>query len=571
MPTPPNRDDRTVAEFVVDALGRAGVEHVFGVAGSTIMPLLDGIEDDPRLGWVGARYELSAAEMASGYARATGRLGVVMTHCGPGATGVVTALAGALRDDVPLFLVTGNEESTTLPRVPYHDWELMAVMRPLTRFSEQVTRPDDVPHLLRRALTEAGRGSPAPVHLDLPEDIALERVAPDELALWWQQIAPVLDAMAASPRLPLSRPAPSGVDVDRTVALLAAASAPIVVVGEAAGRGPDRAAVLDAVAGLGLPYVTTFGGRGGIGERPGYVGTVGRFGPPGATDLLGRADVVLALGAELSDVDTVRWRVPSPDAKLVAVHPDPGKVDRRLPTTLGVVADVGEFLAALTPAWGDGAEAVPEDWRAAAAAVERADGPAGNPAAEADPPLDALLVSRVIDAAPDDWVVSMDPGFAPLSLSAPAEFGGSHFLYAVGMGAMGFAVPAAIGAVQDDDVHGGLAVVGDGSLFMSLSSLESIASLDAPVVVVVVDDGGFGSQRKKQREGYGRNVGVDYDNPDIAAISEAMGIEATWIRSADDVEALCASLPGRTRGAVAVVTRDRDQGGTWYEGSVTRR
>jgi thiamine pyrophosphate-dependent acetolactate synthase large subunit-like protein len=136
---------------------------------------------------------------------------------------------------------------------------------------------------------------------------------------------------------------------------------------------------------------------------------------------------------------------------------------------------------------------------------------------------------------------------------------------------MGFAVPNAIGATVCEGVEGALAVVGDGSLFMSLSSLESIASLDAPVVVIVLDDGGFGSQRKKQQEGYGRNVGVDYVNPDIAAITSAMGIEAKLVESADDIAELCDSLSGRKRGMVAVVKRSPTQEGKWYEGSLRRR
>jgi thiamine pyrophosphate-dependent acetolactate synthase large subunit-like protein len=285
----------------------------------------------------------------------------------------------------------------------------------------------------------------------------------------------------------------------------------------------------------------------------------------------GDADVVLALGAELSDVDTVRWRTPGPDARIIAVHADAGKIDRRLPATLGVVADIEEFLHAVVPAAAQRGIATPGAWRERAAAVDRRNGPVGAPADVDAPPLDALLIARAIEAAPDDWVVACDPGFGPLTLSAPAEFGRTRFLYAYGLGAMGFAVPSAIGAVHADGVAGGLAVIGDGSLFMSLSSLESISSLDVPVVVLVIDDGGFGSQRKKQQEAYGRNVGVDYENPDIAAIAAAMGIEASWINSPDDVLSLCDSLPGRAHGAVAVVRRTGEPEGTWYEGSVRRR
>lgn len=564
--------DRTVAEVLVAMLARAGIRHVFGVAGSTIMPILDGIEDENRIAYVGARYELSAAEMASGYARASARLGVVLTHVGPGATSCITAMAGAARDGVPLLLVTGNEESQTLAREPYHAWDLDGVMRSLTRYTHRVNRPDELPHVVRRALGEATRGVTGPVHVDLPEDLALARVPGDVVAAWMQQVGPVLDALATAPAVPVSRPAPSPAELQRTVDLLAGASAPMVLVGEASRWCADRTAVLDLCDRLGIPWASTFGARGQAGDRSSHVGTIGRFGSRDTNSLLAVADVVLALGAELTDVDTVRWQSPGPDTRLIAVHPDAGKVDRRMAPTLGVVADVESFLRALVPACEQQGLEVPEAWTQRAAATDRRNGPVGDPARAEDAPLDAVAVSRAIAAAPDSWVVTMDPGFAPLSLSAPADFGGTGFLYAHGLGAMGFAVPSAIGATMADGVDGALAVVGDGSLFMSLSSLESIASLGAPVVVLVVDDGGFGSQRRKQQEGYGRTVGVDYDNPDIAAIAAAMRIEATWLESVADVDALCASLPGRTRGAVAVVRRDRDQQeASWYEGSTRRR
>lgn len=564
-------EDRTVSEVLVDMLARAGVQHLFGVAGSSIMPLLDALETDGRIEYIAARYELSAAEMASGYARATSRLGIVMTHVGPGATSVITAMAGAVRDGVPMLLITGNEESETLSREPYHDWDLMAVMAPLTAFSYRITRPDELPHVLRRALGEALRGVTRPVHIDLPEDIGLLPVDAETAASWLATIEPVLASIAAADAIPLSRPAPSPSEVTAAVDLLVTAQRPMLMMGESVHMARDLSGLYDLCDQLGIPYATTFGARGGVGSRNGYVGSTGRFGSRDTTALLGRADVVVTLGAEMTDIDTTRWRVPTADARIIAVHSDAGKIDRRFAPTLGVMADIEEFLRALVPAVLARGLGMDSDWAAEAAAVDRSNGPVGAPAKTADAPLDALLVARAIEAAPDSWVVACDPGFAPLTLSAPADFGGTRFLYAYGMGAMGFSVPALIGATTADGIDGGIAVIGDGSLFMSLSSLESIASLGRPVVVLVLDDGGFGSQRKKQQEGYGRNVGVDYENPDIAAIGTAMGIESMWIESSEDIDRLVASLPGRKTGALAVVKRDRVQTGNWYEGSVKRR
>ncbi|MPZ53360.1 MAG: hypothetical protein GEU79_11630 [Acidimicrobiia bacterium] len=571
METEQMTGSRSVAEVMVDYLVRAGVTDVFGVAGSTIMPLLDGIVTDGRIDYHGARYELSAAEMASGYARVSSRLGVVMTHCGPGATSCLTAMVGAARDGVPLLLITGNEESGTLAQHPYHDWDLIRVMGSITRFSFQITRPDQLPHIMRRAVGEATRGITQPVHIDLPEDIALE-IVPEETARGWlDDIDPLLKSVSQAPALPLSRPAPSAIEMDRMEKLLTEAQKPLIILGETVQWSPDPGEIVRQCRELGIPYVTSFGARGGIVDDTGFAGTIGRFGSRDSNDLLCEADLVLALGAELTDVDTVRWSLIESDATVIAVHPDPAKVDRRIATTMGVVADVGEFLRTLTTRMSKQEDFVSSNWIDRASRVDRRNGPIGNPAASQDPSIDSLLVSNIIEAAPDDWVVTMDPGFGALTLSAAADFGGTRFLYPYGLGAMGFAVPNAIGATISDMIGGAIAIVGDGSFFMSLSSLESIASLDVPVVVVVLDDGGFGSQRKKQLEGYGRNFGVDYENPDIAAIARAMGIQAQWIETPDDVSRLCKSLTDYKSGYVAAVQRAREQEGKWYEGSRQRR
>lgn len=567
----PVSDELTVAEVIVDLLARAGVREVFGVAGSTIMPLLDAIDSDPRVRFVGARHEQSAADMASGYARASGKLGVITTHVGPGVTSCLTSMVAASREGVPLLLITGNEESRTLLREPYHDWDLLRAMGTITHASHRIAAPADVPHALRRAVGQATRETTQPVHIDLPEDVALATVSASDVEGWLPDCLPVLESASAG-RVPLSRPAPSVADVHRAAELVANARTPLLLLGEARQWCQNPDAVVDLCEALALPYATTHGARGGVGQSLLCVGTVGRFGSQEANALMADADLVLALGAELSDIDTVGWSVlDATRCLLVAAHPDPRKVDLRMAPTLGVVADVEEFLGALVPAVAERTLRATRAWRSRAADTGRASGSLTGHSSDGNGSLDELLVTHLLEATPDSWTVTVDPGFGPLSLSGRARLGHSAFLYPFGFGYMGFAVPNAIGAVFSGAVPGAVAVIGDGSFFMSMSSLESVASLQVPVVVAVLDDGGFGSQRQKQREAYGRNAGVNYDNPDIARIGAALGLESTWVRSAADVEQLCASLPGRKRGALAVVERARYQEAKWYEGTLRRR
>lgn len=559
----------TVAEVLVDLLARAGVRDVFGVAGSTVMPVLDAIADDDRIRYLPARYEQSAADMASGYARVSGRLGVVLTHVGPGVTSCLTSSAAAVREGVPLLLVTGNEESATLVREPYHDWSSTQVLPALVGFSHRVTQPAELPHVFRRAVGQAVRAVPQPVHIDLPEDVALARVSRAEVEQWYADVLPVLGQLTACSRAPVSRPAPNRRDLNRVVELLAGAARPLLLLGEAVQWCAQPSAVLRACTGLGVPYAATHGGRGGVAADPSYVGVVGRFGSRAATALLADADVVVALGAELSDVDTVGWRVrPGGADGLVVVHPDARKVDLRTAAAVGVVADVGEFVEALAGELAGHDLAVHEDWLARVSATDGRDGQLG---AGAQRSLDALLVERVLAAAPESWAVALDPGFGALTTVAGVSVGHRPFLYPYGFGYMGFAVPHALGAVASGVVDGAVAVVGDGAFFMSMASVESVASLRLPVVVVVLDDGGFGSQRQKQREAYGRNFGVDYENPDIAAVATALGLRACWVDDLAGVEEVCAGLPGRTAGMLVAVKRGSQQQTSWYEGGPALR
>lgn len=560
----------TVADILVDYLVDAGVTEVFGVAGSTVMPILDSIANDGRINYVGARYEQSAADMASGYARASGRLGVVLTHVGPGATSVFTAMVGAARDGVPLLLITGNEESDTLARMPYHDWDILGVMSKVTKFSQRISRAADLPHVVRRGLGQATRVVTQPVHIDIPEDIALQRITSDEVQEWLPYVSPTLNALRKSGTVPINRPAPAQSDISSAVDCLTAARRPVFVVGESSRHLPGSA-VTRVCNELAIPYATTHGRRGGGESDSHYVGTIGRFGDAGATEFVGDADLVVALGAELTDVDTRRWRVPAADTKKIIVHPDGDRVDVRYAADVGVVADVEQFLLAIQREFGR-ENTFDAAWISRAHELSARANTAGEESGvvdDPDPTLDALLVKTAIESIPDTWAISIDPGFGSLTLTGAAKPRSCTFLYPYGFGYMGFAVPNAIGAVQSGAVDGALVVIGDGAFFMSLSSLESIASLHSRVVVIVLDDGGFGSQRKKQIEGYGgRNVGVDYDNPDIAQIGAALGLEAMWMRSGDDISTFCKSLNSRTDGALVVVQRSREQQGNWYEGTV---
>ena len=401
---------RTVAELIVDLLAIAGVTDFFGVAGSTIMPFLDALSLDTRISYHPARHEQSAADMASGYARVSGRLGVFMTHCGPGATNTLTSITGSGRDRVPVLLISGNEESHTLVRRPYHDWPIAQTFGGLTRFSQTVRTAAEVPIALRQALSHALRENPGPVHLDVPEDVALSFLSQQEFDALVAQATTWFRQLPAGCSGPISRPAPSTGEVERTVRLLAGAHNPVLVVGEMAHWSQAVDDIAELSRELSVPYVSTFGARGGVPNSGLFLGAVGRFGEAEANKLFGDADLVIALGGDLSDVDTIKWSMPAATAALVHVHPDADAIDFRLPATVGVVADVGSFVKALRDALGS--QTVGAVGRTGTATG--VDATVAGSAAASLTGADEILVADTIANVPESWAICMDPGFAAL-------------------------------------------------------------------------------------------------------------------------------------------------------------
>lgn len=546
------------AELMVDALAAAGVRDCFTVAGSTIMPLLDSIAEDGRIRLWTARHEYSAAEMASGYARASGRLGIVIVHVGPGAINTLPALTSALRDRVPVFALTGNEESWTLSRDPYHSWPSQEVFSSICNISQRLRTPAELIPTLRRVISVAVGASPGPVHIDLPEDVAAATAGPEvvehylrERKEWWSTLPEGCTG-------PLSRPAPSPGEVREVVAALNGAERPVMLVGDLVGFSRAHEAVRRVAERSGAAIVTTIGARDPrLGDT--NLGVVGRFGHPEATIAFEHADVLMVLGAELTDIETDQWRMPAPDTLVVHVHPCGDVLNRRLPVALGIIADVGSFLEALADALPGGTI------RREGPEVNR--GPSGIDGPDKDSgPLDRRVVAY-LSGLPPDWLFTMDPGYATLSLSRELFRGAHRVLYPAGFGIMGFAIPAALGAMVARSASGTIALVGDGSFFMSLSSVESIAAASLPVHIVVFDDGGFGSQRQKQREGYeGRLTAVNYDNPDISEIGRSLGVAARRIAEGEDVAAWAEDLLAAGEPSLTVVPRPRRQDTTWYEG-----
>ncbi len=518
------------AEAMVRMLQLYGVKHIFGLCGDTSLPLYDALcRLDHGMQHILTRDERSAAYMADGYARVSGRVGVCEGPSGGGATYILPGLVEASESSVPVLGITTDVSTTSRGRYALTALDQEALFRPLTKCNEVIDRADQLPQAVRRAFRAMTTGRPGAAHLGLPFDVQNDPV-PEE-ALWGQP------EHAACPAW---RPGPDPQAVERAAAALLAARAPVIVCGGGvviAGAAPE----LDRLARmLDAPVATTISGQGSLGEEHalclGVVGSNG--GTPPTREVLAAADLVLFIGCRAGSVTTERWRFPRPGVRVVHIDIDPMAIGANYPTEVGVVSDAKLALAALAQELagrggsrpGGGAARVREA-KARKLAAYRA-------LAEqlSAPLLPERIVAELQRLLPRDAVLVCDPGTPCPYFSAYYEFlePGRHFISNRAHGALGYAMSAAVGAHFGRPGARIVAVMGDGSFGFTAGELETIVRLRVPVLMVVISNGTYGWIKAGQKAGFeGRYFAVDFDRTDHARVAEAFGVRAWRVESAE--------------------------------------
>lgn len=549
----------TVADALVDAFARAGVTTVFGVVGTSTLDVADAIARHGTVDFVSARSEEAAAHMADGYARATGRVGVVLCHVGPGALRQLYGVGTAWKDSVPLVALTGNEVprmTDTAMREGYHVVDVRALYRPVTKATLRLDDAADPYVVAARALWLATAGRPGPVLVDLPKS-ALK-----------QECAAAPDPPMPAAQVPASRPRPGRAELTALADALAGASCPVVY----AGGGVHWSAASDALVALAeranLPVLTTDGGRGAVPEdHPLALGVIARqAGDAVARQLLADADVVLAIGTPLSDVSTFEWTGWSPQCRVFQVDVAAEPLRKGVFTTTPVVADARACCVDLTDAL---RSRCPQDWRARREQleVERAGYLDGAGEGDLVDPWHVLRALR--DRLPRGSFVSVDSGMhSYFGKKLPVHASGTY-IRSAGFGAMGYSFPALLGAVEGVPDRRGVAVVGDGCLAMCLGEFETAARRKSPVTVVVFNDGAYASQRSHQRRRFdGRLTGTSFLPTDFAKIADAHGVTGWTVVAPADVDEVIAAALGAEGPNVVDVHVDPDvTPATWVEGS----
>jgi acetolactate synthase-1/2/3 large subunit len=517
---------RTGGEWVVEALRAEGVRHVFGIPGVHNLPVYDALlrqEAGAPIAHVLARHEAGAAFMADGYARSSGRVGVVVVTTGPGATNVLTPLAESYAGSQPIVVVTSDVASADVGRevgalheVP----DQIACFRPVTRMAEQVERAADIPTAIAGAFELLRTGRPGPAAISIPHDF-------------------LFGTSEGVVRGGAGRRPPCHVDaVVDAAGRLAGARRPLIIAGGGVVAAGAEAELVALARRLGAPVITTVMGRGTISERDPLWHAVlpnGRASEPAIRE----ADVVLAVGCRFAARSTLGLVLKlsfAPGQTLIHLDIDPTVIGKLFPPQLGIVGDARDGLTRLLGALGperSGAPAGPyaPDWSPGALAdARRATGPGWTVDA-------ARLLAILRDVLPEDGIFVNDQS----GVNYWAEWKWPvlrprTFLYPVGSAVLGYAVPAAIGAQVANPGTAVLAAMGDGGFMFSVNELATAVKYRLPIVFLVVNDNRYGAIKWLQERMFaGRWGETELANPDFVQLAHAFGAHGVRVKGLDDL------------------------------------
>jgi len=499
------------ADIVLQCLRAEGVDLVFGYPGGAIMPLYDAL-DGSGVRHILTRHEQGAVFAAEGYARVTGKVGVAMATSGPGATNLVTGIADAKMDSVPLVCITGQVRTAMIGTDAFQETDVFGVTLSLTKWSRLVRTIDEIAEVIAEGFYWARSGRPGPVVIDIPTDLMK---AKKEFS------GPV---KFTPPDKPAPAEAASSI-TDTIVAMLQQAKKPVALVGAGAklsGATEELRRLLDQ---LNIPTFATVHGLGAVPpDSPYYLGMVGMHGTRAANMALHETDLLLVFGARLDDRVTGDPTRFAPEAKIVHFEIDPAQLDRVRACELPVIGDLAETIPAFQAQLSKASLPNWNPWRAVACGPERAK---LDLTGLAQPTI--RFLDELFRRLPEDSVVIADVGQHQMWAAQRYQSSSPRgFITSGGLGAMGFALPAAVGVQLAKPETCVLCVSGDGGFQMNIQELATVHRLGLPIKLVIVDNKYLGMVRQWQQLFYQRNYAETdlSDNPDFVEIAKAYKIHA---------------------------------------------
>ena len=508
----------TGAEILVKALKEAGVDTIFGYPGGKVLAIYDALYDAD-IRHILTRHEQGAAHAADGYARASGRTGVCLATSGPGATNLVTGIANAYMDSVPLVAITGQAPTSLLGTDSFQEADITGITLPITKHNYLVKDVRDMARTIKEAFYIAATGRPGPVLVDIPADVAGgagEYADPGE------------------PRLPGYRPEPAirEEDIRAAARLILAAERPVIYAGGGVITSGAARELLALAELLCAPVTTTLMGIGGFpGDHPLYLGMLGMHGTRYANYAVTECDLLIAVGARFDDRVTGKVETFAPEAKVVHIDIDPAEIGKNVRVDAAVAGDVKKVLRALTPLL---AARVSGAWQEKIGRWKREYPLEYENGGKLKPQTVIREIYRVTGGrARITTEVGQNQMWAAqyFTFTRPRSF-----ITSGGLGTMGFGLPAAIGvqaACPDETVFD---IAGDGSIQMNIQEMMTAVDYDLPVKVAIIDNGYLGMVRQWQELFYNRRYShTELANPDFVKLAEAYGAAGVRVSKAADV------------------------------------
>ncbi|HJV88965.1 MAG TPA: biosynthetic-type acetolactate synthase large subunit [Holophagaceae bacterium] len=524
----------TGARILWECVAREGVDTVFGYPGGAILPAYDALVDAP-IHHVLARHEQGACHMADGYARASGRVGVVVATSGPGATNLVTGLATAMLDSTPLVAITGQVGSGLLGTDAFQEVDVTGVTLPITKHNYLVTRAEDLASVLREAFAVARGGRPGPVLVDITKDA--------------QQATADFDWEAAVPRRQHRRPMPQvpPADFAAALALLAQAERPVILAGHGITLSGAREVVQRFAETQDIPYASTLLGLGALpATHPLSLGMMGMHGEAWVNQAIQDADLLLAFGMRFDDRVTGKLSAYAPRAKKLHVDIDRSEFHKNVPVDLALHGDLREVVEALQ------AQAAPRtraSWRAHLGSLR---GEASVRDIQQLPDHGVLYAAHVIHdlwrLCPEATVVTDVGQHQMWEAQYWRHEGARSLITSGGLGTMGFALPAALGAQKARPDREVWVIAGDGGFQMTSPELMTAVQEGLPLRIAVINNGFLGMVRQWQEFFYERRYAASpILSPDFVKLAEAYGVAGFRVEGRGELEATVAqarAVPG---------------------------